>query len=167
MSYESIRALVEAAAGPGSAPRITAQLGVVVGALVQMTTELPDAAFALPGGEGDWNVAQAIGHAADSRAGLVMAASLAASGRWPDAAPPATPGIPGPADPGREALLRRLAASQRVVERAARAIEGHETDPCPLEHPIIGRLRCGEWLLWAGVHDLMHLDQLEGIEASL
>ena len=57
--------------------------------------------------------------------------------------------------------------SQKAIERAARSIEGHETDPCPLEHPTVGRLRCGEWLLFAGVHDLMHLEQLQAIEASL
>jgi hypothetical protein len=28
-------------------------------------------------------------------------------------------------------------------------------------------LRCGEWLLFAGIHDLMHLEQLEALEASL
>jgi len=31
----------------------------------------------------------------------------------------------------------------------------------------VGRLRCGEWLLFAGVHDLMHLEQLEALEARL
>ena len=53
------------------------------------------------------------------------------------------------------------------MERAARTIAGHETEPCPLEHPLVGRLRCGEWLLFAGVHDLMHLEQLHEIEARL
>jgi len=27
----------------------------------------------------------------------------------------------------------------------------------------MGRKRCGEWLLFAGVHDLMHLDQLHSL----
>lgn len=72
--------------------------------------------------------------------------------------------MPGRRGSSRDELRRRLAASQRVVERSARAIEGHEADPCPLEHPLVGRLRCGEWLLFAGVHDLMHLEQLHGIE---
>ncbi len=40
---------------------------------------------------------------------------------------------------------------------------GHETEPCPLDHPTVGRLLCGEWLAFAGVHDLLHLDQLHGI----
>ena len=70
------------------------------------------------------------------------------------------PGIPGAADADRAHLLRKIAQSQRIVERAARAVAGHETDPCPLEHPQVGRLRCGEWLVFAGVHDLMHLEQL-------
>jgi hypothetical protein len=158
---------VSGAAGPGSAPRITAQLAALAAALGRVIAGLPDPAFTMPGGEGEWNVAQAIGHAADARAGLVLAASLAASGRWPEDASPVTPGVPGRADATRDALLRRLATSQRVVERASRAIEGHETDPCPLDHPIIGRLRCGEWLLFAGVHDLLHMEQLEQLEASL
>ena len=121
----------------------------------------------MPGGEGDWNVAQALGHTAESRAGLALAGALAASGRWPSDAPTVVPGVPGAADTGRDALLRRLASSQRIIERAARSIAGHEEAPCPLEHPLVGRLRCGEWLLFAGVHDLMHLEQLERLEASL
>jgi hypothetical protein len=44
-------------------------------------------------------------------------------------------------------------------------VAGHENDPCPLEHPLVGRLLCGEWLLFAGVHDLMHLEQLHALEA--
>lgn len=27
-------------------------------------------------------------------------------------------------------------------------------------HPLVGHLRCGEWLLFIGIHDLMHLQQL-------
>ena len=92
---------------------------------------------------------------------------MAAQRRWPDAPPAVVPGVPGPADAPRAELLRRIALSQRIVERGARSIAGHETDPCPLEHPLVGRLRCGEWLLFAGVHDLMHLDQLERLEAAL
>jgi hypothetical protein len=53
------------------------------------------------------------------------------------------------------------------VERAARSVEGHEVEACPLDHPLVGRLRCGEWLLFAGVHDLMHVEQLERLEAFL
>ena len=49
------------------------------------------------------------------------------------------------------------------MARSAAAIAGHETEPCPLEAPPVGRLRCGEWLLFAGVHDLMHLEQLHRI----
>ncbi len=46
------------------------------------------------------------------------------------------------------------------------AIAGHEADPCPMDRPLVGRLRCGEWLLFAGVHDLMHLRQLHGLRAA-
>jgi hypothetical protein len=163
----TVRRHVRARAGDASARRVVPQLAAVADALVNVIEALPDHAFAMPGGEGDWNVAQAIGHTADSRAGLAMAGSLAAAGRWPVDAPAVVPGIPGPADAPRERLLRRVGASQQIIERAGRTIAGHELEPCPLEHPLVGRLRCGEWLLFAGVHDLMHLDQLEGIERAL
>jgi hypothetical protein len=77
------------------------------------------------------------------------------------------PGVPGAVDASRDTVLRRLEASRRVVARAARSIAGHESDPCPLEHPLVGRLRCGEWLLFAGVHDLMHVAQLRAIAARV
>jgi hypothetical protein len=162
-----VRREVRRRSGEGTSARIVAQLAAIADALASIVDGLPDKAFRLPGGEGDWNVAQALGHTADARAGLALAASLAAGGRWPAKTPPVMPGVPGSAGAGREALLRRLAASQRIVELAARAVAGHELDPCPLEHPLVGRLRCGEWLLFAGVHDLMHLEQLEALEASL
>jgi DinB superfamily len=165
-AFLSVRREVRRRAGPESATRLVDQLAVLAAALEIIIRRLPDAAFGASGGEADWNVAQAIGHDATARAGLVLAASLAASGRWPSDAPAVIPGIPGPEDASRETLVHRVEQSQRLIARAARAIEGHEVDPCPLEHPLVGRLRCGEWLLFAGVHDLMHLEQLRGIEAS-
>lgn len=164
--FISVRREVRRRAGAGSAARVAAQLGVISEALSALVQKLPDEAFAAPGGEGDWNVAEAIGHAADSRAGLSMAGALAAQGRFPADTPTVVPGLPGERAVGREALIRRIGASQRIVERAARSIAGHEAKPCPLEHPQVGRLRCGEWLLFAGVHDLMHLEQLHGIAAE-
>jgi len=149
---------------PGSAPFIATQLAALAEALDAIVERLPGAAFSAPGREGDWTVAEAIGHDAHARAGLTLAGALAAAGRWPVDAPVVVPGVPGPRESTRDELRRRLAASQRVVDRSARAIEGHEMDPCPLEHPLVGRLRCGEWLLFAGVHDLMHLEQLHAIE---
>jgi hypothetical protein len=163
----SVRREVRRRTGHGSAEGVALQLAAVAGALASVVAALPDAAFAMPGGEGAWNVAQALGHTADARAGLAMAGALAASGRWPDTAKQVVPGIPGDPDANREQLLRRLATSQRIVERAARTIAGHETDPCPLDHPLVGTLRCGEWLLYSGVHDLMHLEQLEALETAL
>jgi hypothetical protein len=165
--FLSVRREVRRRTGPGTATRIVPQLAIVGDALAGMVRKLPDEAFAMPGGEEDWTVAQAVGHAADARAGLAMAASLAAQGRFPADAPEVIPGIPGPADVTRDHLLRRLETSQRVIERAARAIAGHEVTECPLVHPLVGRLRCGEWLLFAGVHDLMHLEQLETLEVRL
>jgi hypothetical protein len=162
-----VRRQVRRRAGAGSAERITVQLAAVAGALSSLVTSLPDAAFAMPGGEDDWNVAQALGHDADARAQLALAASLTATGRLPAEVPTVVPGVPGSPDAPRESLLRRLATSQRLIERAARGIAGHELEPCPLDHPLVGRLRCGEWLLFAGVHDLMHLEQLEALEENL
>ena len=128
-----------------------------------MTHKTSEAMLRAPGGEADWNVAQAIGHTCDSRAGLSLAAALAAGGRFPADAPTVVPGIPGPPDADRATLLRRIAQSQRLIERSAKAVAGHETEPCPLVHPLVGRLRCGEWLFFAGVHDLMHLEQLHDL----
>ena len=165
--FFAVRREIRRRAGPGSAGRIVQQLATLAAALDTVVAGLPDEAFGMPGGEADWNVAEAIGHDAESRAGLAMAGALAASGRWPPDAPVVVPGVPGVAAADRDGLRRRRAASQRLVERAARSIAGHETDPCPLEHPLVGRLRCGEWLLFAGVHDLMHLEQLHRLAAEV
>jgi hypothetical protein len=165
--FISVRREVRRRTQTGSAPSIVAQLAALAQALDAIVARLPEGAFEAPGGEGDWNVAQAIGHTAHARAGLSLAGALAASGRWPQDAPAVVPGIPGESRADRDALRRRIATSQRAVERAARTIEGHELDPCPLVHPWVGRLRCGEWLLFAGVHDLMHLEQLHRIESEV
>ncbi|MFL5750307.1 MAG: hypothetical protein ACJ767_06830, partial [Chloroflexota bacterium] len=153
-AFLSVRREVRRRSGEGTTRRTVAQLAGTAAALQAVVEALPNTAFGLPGGEGDWNVAEAVGHVASARAGLVLAASLAASGRWPRDAPTVVPGVPGPAAGVRESLVRKIVQSQRVVERSARAIEGHEADACPLEHPLVGRLRCGEWLTFAGVHDL-------------
>ena len=70
--------------------------------------------------------------------GLSLAALAGRGGRWPADAPAVVPGIAGPADADRPTLLRRIAQSQRIIERAARTIAGHETEPCPLR-PSAGR----------------------------
>lgn len=155
-----VRRQVRQRGGPGSVGRLVPQLAALAGALSSIVDGLDDADLSRPGGEGDWNVAEAIGHDCDARAGLSLAAAKAASGQWPADAPRVVPGVAGPPDADRSTLARRIAQSQRIVERAARAVAGHEGDPCPLDHPLVGRLRCGEWLVFAGVHDLMHLEQL-------
>jgi hypothetical protein len=162
-AFISVRREVRRRTGPGSTGSIVPQLAAIAAALSDIVATLPDAAFLLPGGEDDWNAAQAVAHDTDARAGLVFAASLAAAGRWPVDAGRVEPGVPGPASATRDALLRGIERSQRLIERSARTIAGHETDPCPLDHPLVGRLRCGEWLLFAGVHDLMHFEQLHRI----
>lgn len=166
-AFLSVRREVRRRAGSGTATSLVPQLGHLADALATIVRRLPDHAFAAAGGEEDWNVAQAIGHDTSARAGFVLAASLAASGRWPVDAPRVVPGVPGPGTATRDDLLRKIEQSQRLIARVADRIDGHELDPCPLAHPLVGRLRCGEWLLFAGVHDLMHLEQLHGVEATL
>ena len=165
--YLSVRREVRRRAGRGSAERIVAQLDVVAGTMVALVEALLGGALELPGGEGNWNVAQTVGHVATARAGLALAAGLAASGRWPTDAPTVIPGVPGPADIDRAELARKVIQSQRIIARAAAQVAGHEEEPCPLNHPLVGRLRCGEWLLFAGIHDLMHLEQLHAIAAAV
>jgi hypothetical protein len=164
--FISVRREIRRRAGAGSADGALAQLEATAAAMSSLVATLPDAAFALPGGESDWTVAEAIGHDVAARAGIVVAASLAAGGRWPAEAPTVIPGVPGDAAAGRDELVRKIAQSRRIVARAGRAVGGHETDPCPLDHPLVGRLHCGEWLLFAGVHDVMHLEQLHRIADS-
>lgn len=165
--FISVRREVRRRTPAGSASVLAPQLAALAQALDAIVARLPEAAFSAPGGEGDWTAAEAIGHDVNARAGLSMAGALAASGRWPADAPRVVPGVPGPTGASRDELRRRLATSQRLIERSARTIQGHEVEPCPLEHPWVGRLRCGEWLLFAGVHDLMHLEQLHAIESRL
>ena len=161
----AVRREVRHRAGDGTAAVVAAQLAVLADALTAILGDLSDDDLRRDGGEGGWNVAQAVGHDAESRAGLSLAAAKAAAGQWPPDAPSVVQGIPGSADADHATLLRKIAQSQRIVERAARTVAGHEMEPCPLDHPQVGRLRCGEWLLFAGVHDLMHLDQLHGLIA--
>ncbi|CAN5547524.1 hypothetical protein BH20CHL7_BH20CHL7_18500 [soil metagenome] len=163
VAFLTARREIRRRAADGSAERIATQLGACAEALTAVVQTLSDEDLRRPGGEGDWNVAQAVGHDCDARAGLCLAAAKAAAGQWPTAAPPVVPGVAGPPDADRATLIRKITQSQRIVERAARTVAGHETDPCPLEHPTVGRLRCWEWLLFAVVHDLMHLEQLHGI----
>lgn len=165
--FLSVRREVRRRAGPGSAGAILVQLDATADALIAIVASLPDEAFGLPGGESDWTVAEAIGHDAAARVGLVLAAGLAASGRWPADVPTVVPSVPGPTAAGLDELVRKLHQSRRIVARSAGLVAGHEADPCPLDHPLVGRLRCGEWLLFAGVHDVMHLEQLHRIAARL
>jgi hypothetical protein len=153
-------------AGPGTAAGILAQQEAIADALEAVLGRMPETLLRAPGGEGSWNVAQAFAHTTGARRWLAHAGALAARGEWPADAPRVVPGVPGPADATRETLLTLLAKSRRSLTASAEAIAGHEAEPCPLDHPLVGRLRCGEWLLFAGVHDLMHLRQLHGLLAS-
>jgi hypothetical protein len=77
-----------------------------------------------------------------------------------------TPSVPGRPDATREELLVLLAKSQRALREAAARIEGRERRRCRMEHPLVGHLRCGEWLLFVGIHDLMHLEQLHRLRGA-
>ena len=137
-------------------------------ALEQTLRALDETLLRAPGGEEDWNVAQAFAHATAARRFLAEWAALDAAGEWPESDPPrVTPSIPGRADATRDELLTLLDKSRASLRRSAQRIEGHETNRCRLEHPLVGRLRCGDWLLFVGIHDLMHLEQLHGLAGRL
>jgi hypothetical protein len=145
----------------GDAPRILAQQEGVGDALEEVLRHLPEAALREPGGEEDWNVAQAFAHTTAARRFLATWAALDAGGTWPADRPPRViPSVPGRADASRDVLSQLLDGSRRALREASARIEGHERQRCGMEHPLVGRLRCGEWLLFVGVHDLMHLEQL-------
>jgi hypothetical protein len=165
--YIAVRREIRRRAGDGGAARVVPQHAAVAAHLDALIAGASPEVLAAPGGEGDWNVAQALGHTIAARQGLALAAQLAALGRWPADAQTVVPGVPGPPDADGAELRARLTRSQRFIERAAERVAGHEHEPCPLDHPLVGRLRCGEWLYFAGVHDLMHVEQLEALVARL
>jgi hypothetical protein len=151
----------------GAAPRLLAQQEAIGDALEAVLRSLPERLLRAPGGEEDWNVAQAFAHTTAARRFLGTWAALDVDGAWPEhRAPTVVPSIPGPPDASRERLLVLLDKSRRAIREAAARIEGHETRPCRLEHPLVGHLRCGDWLLFLGIHDLMHLEQLHRLRET-
>jgi hypothetical protein len=166
-TYSGLKALrreLRARVALGDAPRILAQQEAIGNALEAIVRQLPDALLRAPGGEEDWNVAQAFAHTTAGRRFLATWAALDAGTEWPaERAPTVTPSIPGPPDASREQLLAYLDKSRTAIRAAAARIEGHELQRCGMRHPLIGRLRCGEWLLFVGTHDCMHLEQLHGL----
>jgi hypothetical protein len=161
--YSAARADLESRSG--NAAVSLAQQEAIADALEAILIALPDEMLQAPGGEDDWNVSQAFAHTTGARRYLPAAAAMWASGRWPADDPPrVVPGIPGPDDLDREALMTFLTKSRRSQAISATAIAGHEAEVCPMDHPLIGhKLSCGAWLLFAGVHDLMHLEQLHSL----
>ena len=153
--------------GEKAAPRILAQQEVIGNALEAVLRSLPERLLRAPGGEGDWNVAQAFAHTTAARRFLAAWAALDSDGSWPEHRPPVvTPSVPGRADATLDQLLTLLDKSRRSIREAAARIKGNETRRCRVEHPLVGRLRCGEWLLFIGIHDVMHLEQLHGLRVS-
>lgn len=158
-----IRPRVEA----GAAPRILAQQEAIGDALEAVLRSIPDRLLRAPGGEEDWNVAQAFAHTTAARRFLGTWAALDADGSWPEQRPPTViASVPGPPDASRERLLTLLDKSRRAIREAAARIEGHELRRCRMDHPLVGHLRCGEWLLFLGIHDLMHLEQLHRLREA-
>jgi DinB superfamily len=145
----------------GDAPRILAQQEAVGDELERVLRAMPDRLLSAPGGEEDWNVAQTFAHATAARRFLGTWAALDAGGEWPkENAPVVTPSVPGRPNATREELLMLLDKSRRAMREAAARIQGHERQRCGMDHPLIGHLRCGEWLLYLGIHDCAHLEQL-------
>lgn len=158
---KSLRRELRRRVAEDDAPRILEQQEAVGDALERILLELPERLLRAPGGEENWNVAQAFAHTTAARRFLATWAALDTEGQWPEHRPPVvTPSVPGPADASADELRVLLDKSRRAIREAASRIRGHETRRCRVEHPLVGRLRCGEWLLFIGIHDLMHLEQL-------
>jgi hypothetical protein len=164
---KSLRRELRARVGEGDAPRILTQLEKVGDALEAVLRDLPERLLRAPGGEEDWNVAQAFAHTTAARRFLATWAALDTDGSWPEHRPPTvTPSVPGRPNATREELLVLLDKSRRALREAAARIEGHELQRCRLDHPLIGHLRCADWLMFVGIHDLMHLEQLHGLREA-
>jgi hypothetical protein len=162
-----LRRELRARVAENDAPQILAQQEVIGDALEAVLRSLPERLLRAPGGESDWNVAQAFAHTTAARRFLAAWAALDSDGSWPEHRPPVvTPSVPGRADATLDELLTLLDKSRRSIREAAARIEGNETRRCRVEHPLVGRLRCGEWLLFIGIHDVMHLEQLHGLRAG-
>jgi len=166
-SFSGLKALrreLRARVHEGDAPRILVQQEALGDALESVLRDLPEPLLRAPGGEDDWNVAQAFAHTTAARRFLGTWAALDAGGTWPEHRPPVvTPSVPGAPDASRERLLVLLDKSRRAIREAAARIEGHELQRCRMDHPLVGHLRCGDWLLFLGIHDCMHLEQLHGM----
>ncbi len=77
----------KARSGHCTALRLAGQHSAVSEHLDGLLARADAAVLTAPGGEGDWNVAQALGHTIAAREGLILAAMLAAAGCWPADAP--------------------------------------------------------------------------------
>lgn len=150
----------------GDAPRLLAQQEACADELAAVLDALPEAALRAPGGEEDWNAAQAFAHTTAARRFLVAWAAQDVTGAWPGQEPQVTPSIPGRPDASRDELRVLLDKSRASMARSASTIHGHETQRCQMTHPLVGHLRHGDWLAFVGIHDLMHLEQLHRLAAA-
>ena len=135
--------------------------------MIAMIETLPDEAFGLPGGEEDWTVAETIGHAASARSGLVMAAALAAAGRWPADTPAVVPGVAGPSGLDRADLVRKIDQSQRIIARPPAGSPATRPSHARSSIPSSAACAAASGCSSPGVHDLMHLEQLHAIADDL
>ena len=166
-SVLALRRELRARVRDGDASRILAEQEAIGATLRRVISHLPDELLQAPGGEEDWNVAQAFAHTTAARRFLAEWAALDAAGEWPEERPPVVrPSIPGPSDASRERLLDLLDRSAASLRESAERIAGHETNRCRLDHPLVGHLRCGDWLVFVGVHDLLHLEQLHRLASA-
>ena len=89
-----LRRELRARIGKNDAPRILAQQEAVGDALEAVLRSLPPVLLRTPGGEGDWNVAQAFAHTTAARRFLAAWAALDSDGSWPQHRPPVvTPSV--------------------------------------------------------------------------
>src|SRR3990172_547461 len=70
--FIALRREVRRLAGAGSAVRLAREHAAVVAHLDGLIAAASPEVLAAPGGEEDWNVAQALGHATAARQGLVV-----------------------------------------------------------------------------------------------
>src|SRR3972149_2299261 len=128
--FIALRREVRRLAGAGSAVRLAREHAAVVAHLDGLIAAASPEVLAAPGGEEDWNVAQALGHATAARQGLVLAAPMAAPGRWPAEAPTLVAGGPPP-DPPRP---RRVRGLPLAAPRRRAGVPAHPPRPRPHLH---------------------------------
>jgi hypothetical protein len=129
-SLRALRRELRARVRQDDAPRILAQQEAIGDALESILRSLPEELLRAPGGEEDWNVAQAFAHTTAARRFLAAWAAMSAAGEWPSEREPVVrPSIPGPADASREQLLTLLDKSRRSLRELSLIHKSEPTRP--------------------------------------